>query len=285
MPVNPYFNTVTFATEQSLLNDLIVESIQIYGHSAYYLRREDVAIDKLFYEDPLARYPHASEIELYLKDKVSFAGSSEVFSKFGLIIEDQATFLVAASRFATVEPTLSRPRENDIIFIQFTPTNRYLFEIRFVENKEQLFQLGALYTFELRCEMMNYSHERVETGRADIDDLASAGAYTLDITMGAGSGSGTYTVGETVYQGDSFLLAMATGTVVAWSGSTKVLSVQNITGAFASVVEVTGVSSSAHYAPQAEPDTAPTSDPISDNAYLDETKPSVVQPRSNPRYT
>lgn len=283
MPTNPFFNEVSFATEQSLLNDLIVESIQIYGHSAYYLRREDVNIDPMFYEDPLARYRNASEIELYLKSNQSFKGSSEVFSKFGLVIEDQAEFLVAASRFAAVEPTLLRPRENDIIYIQFTPTNRYLFEIRFVENKEQLFQLGKLYTFELRCEMMNYSHERIETGNTDIDGVATQGAYTLDITMGAGSG--VYTVGETVYQGDSYLLAIATGTVAGWNVSTKVLSVQNITGEFAATVEVTGVTSSAHYAPQAAPATAPTShDPVSDNAYLTETKPSVVQPRSNPRY-
>ncbi len=179
MPTNPYFNQISFATEQSLVNDLIVETIQIYGHSAYYLRREDVNIDPLFYEDPLARYPNASEIEIYLKSNISFAGSSEVFSKFGLVIEDQATFLVAVSRFATVEPTLNRPRENDIIYIQFTPMNRYLFEIRFVENKEQLFQLGKLYTFELRCEMMNYSNERIETGDTDIDGVATA-AETLD---------------------------------------------------------------------------------------------------------
>lgn len=285
MPTNQFFNDrcKEVANEQSLLNDLIVESIQISGKSAYYLKREDVNIDPMFYEDPLARYPHASEIELYLKSNMSFAGSSEVFSKFGLVIEDQATFLVAASRFKVVEPTLLRPRENDIIFIQFTPTNRYLFEIRFVENKEQLFQLGALYTYELRCEMMNYSHERVVTGNTIIDAVATKGAYTVDIHLG--SGAGTYKVAETVYQGSSFLTAIATGTVSEWNANTKVLGVQNITGEFADDQNVIGITSNASYAPVAQPDTAPTShDPVSDNAYLTETKPTIVQPRNNPRY-
>lgn len=283
MPTNQYFNNSTVLSEQNLVQDLITESIQIYGKSAYYLRREDVNIDPMFYEDPLARYPHASEIELYLKSNMSFAGASDVFSKFGLIIEDQATFLVSVPRFNAVEPTLLRPRENDIIFIQFTPMIRYLFEIRFVEAKEQLFQLGKLYTYEIRCEMMNYSHERVQTGNTIIDAEAAKGAYTVDIHLG--SGSGTYKIAETVYQGSSFLTAIATGTVVTWNATGKVLGVQNITGEFADDQNVVGITSNASYAPVALPDTAPTShDPVADNAYLTETKPTIVQPRINPRY-
>jgi hypothetical protein len=285
MPTNIYFNDrcKEVVNEQALVNDLIVEAIQIYGKSAYYLRREDVNIDPMFYEDPLARYPHATEIELYMANKTSFAGSSEVFSKFGLVIEDQADFIVAASRFKEVEPTLLRPRENDIIFIEFTPTNRYLFEIRFVENKEQLFQLGKLYTYEIRCEMMNYSHERVQTGHPTIDALATKGAFTVDIHLGVGSG--IYKIGEEVYQGTSFITALAMGTVADWNANTKVLGVQNVVGAFANDVAVVGVTSSASYMPVQDIDTAPTShDPISDNKYLAETKPTIVQPRNNPRY-
>jgi hypothetical protein len=283
MPTNIYFNDrcKEVVNEQKLLNDLWVESIQIFGKSAYYLRREDVNIDPMFYEDPLARYPHASEIEIYLKSSAMFEGRSEMFSKFGLIIEDQATFVMSVTRFAEVEPTLERPRENDIIFIQFTPNNRYLFEIRFVENKAQLFQLGKLYAYELRCEMMNYSHERVQTGNTVIDATAAKDAYTIDILLGAGSG--TYTIGEESYQGADFFSAVATGTVSGWNANTKVLSVQNITGMFANNLAVVGISSSASYMPVNAPDTAP-SDPISDNAYLKTQQPTIVQPRDNPRY-
>ena len=283
MPTNPYFNEVSFASEQNLVNDLIIEAIQIYGHSAYYLRREDVDISRLFADDPLAKYPNASEIELYLKSNITFGGTSDVFTKFGLNIEDQATFLVSVTRFHKVEPTLDRPRENDIIYIQFTPTNRYLFEIRFVEQKEQLFQLGKLYTYELRCELMNYSHERVQTGNTDIDTVATRGAYTIDLHLG--SGNGTYKVAETVYQGVSFIEALATGTVVEWNANTKVLGVQNVTGAFVDDLEVIGVTSNASYLPLEAPDTSPTShDPISDNERFDVEKPDIVQPRDNPRY-
>src|SRR4051812_47748643 len=99
MPVNPHFNFTTQASEQGLLNDLIVESIQIYGHTAYYIPREVVNLDRLFGEDPMATYEGAHEIEVYLKSSGSFTGASETLSKFGLVIEDDATFLLSATRF------------------------------------------------------------------------------------------------------------------------------------------------------------------------------------------
>src|ERR1051326_744433 len=99
MSVNRYFNFTTFTTEQDLVESLIIEAIQIYGHSAYYLPREAVKMDDLFGEDTLSKYPGAYEIELYLKSNIQFQGTSEVLSKFGLTIQDDATFLIAVKRF------------------------------------------------------------------------------------------------------------------------------------------------------------------------------------------
>lgn len=286
MPVNRYFNQTTHVPEQHLLEDLIVEAIQIHGHSAFYIPREDVDVDRLFGEDPLSTFTTAREIELYLKNAQSFAGQSEFISKFsgGLQIEDQATFLVAVRRFDEVmEGSLVRPREGDIIFIEMTPTNRYLFTIMFVENKEQLFQLGKLYTYELRCEIMNYSHERVQTQIPDINGVAERQAYTIDLALGAGTG--TYESGELVYQGSSFLTAIASGTVAAYAANT--LSVQNVTGAFANDVSIVGVTSGASYLPAGDTDTAPTAhDPIADNALLSTEQSGIIINRgSNPRLT
>lgn len=178
MPVNPYFNHTTVETEQGLLQDLIDESIKIYGHDTYYLKRDVVDMDLLIGEDDLQRFTDYYDIEMYIKSSASFQGQSEFISKFGLHIEDQCTFSVSTRRFHNTIPDMARPREGDIIWLQMTPTNRYLFEIRFVENKEQLFQLGKLYTYELRCEMMNYSHEVVNTGISIVDTVATREIYT-----------------------------------------------------------------------------------------------------------
>lgn len=283
MPVNPYFNFTTFATEQTLVDNLIIESIQIYGHNAYYLRRDAVDLDTLFGEDPLAKYPQAYPIELYLKSSESFQGQSEFISKFGLHIEDQATFLMSVTRFnSVVAGALVRPRENDIIFIEMTPTNRYLFEIRFVEDKEQLFQIGKLYTYELRCELMNYSHERIETNIPEIDDAIERTGYTLNLQLGAGTG--IFIDDEFVYQGTSYVTSVASGQVVSWNANTSVLAIQNIVGEFANNLTVVGLTSNAQFSLSVPPNTAPiVADPIADNDLLiTEANTVIVHRGTNP---
>jgi len=288
-PVNPFFNFTTFTSEQTLVEDLIVESIQIYGHSVYYVPRDDVNIDRLFGEDPLSSWTSAHEIEVYLKSNIQFQGASETFSKFGLIIEDDATFVVAVRRFNATFPLLPRPRENDIIFIEMqspisgVPFKRYLFEIRFVEDKEQLFQLGKLYTYELQCQLMNYGQERVQTSVPELNEVVERDAYTIDIAFT--SGLGTYANGEIAYQGTSFINATAQGTVVNWNANTNTLSVQTIVGDFANGVPVIGVTSNANYTVAATPDTSPKArDPQSDNDLLSQQAPAVVLPITNPRF-
>jgi hypothetical protein len=284
MPVNPFFNQTAFVPEQNLIQDLIDESIQIHGHDTYYLMRDDVDLDALFGEDELASYTSARSIEMFIKSNTGFQGQSEFISKFGLQIEDQCTFTVSVRRFNSVLGTvLTRPREGDIIWLQMSPTNRYLFEIRFVEDKEQLFQLGKLYTYEIRCELMNYSHERVQTGNDVIDDVAKDHAYTLEINVEAGAGD--YIVGETVYQGASFIEAVATGTVSDWTANTNILAVQNITGTFANGIQIVGFNSSTVRLSVDSPDTSPiVHDPIADNTLLESESDSVIVIRgTNPR--
>jgi hypothetical protein len=282
MPVNPYFNMTTFVPEQTLVDNLIIESIQIYGHNAYYLRRDAVDLDTLFGEDPLAHYPQAYAVEVYLKSSESFQGQSEFISKFGLQIEDQATFLVSTTRFAqVVAGALSRPRENDILYIEMTPTNRYLFEIRFVEDKEQLFQLGKLYTYEIRCELMNYSHERIDTLIPDIDDAADRATYTLNLQLS--SGTGTFQADEFVYQGESYITSIASGQVTKWDAPTNVLSIHNIVGEFANTLTVIGQTSNAHWTMATTPSTSPAvNDPIADNDVLTTESSTVVLTSNNP---
>src|SRR4051812_4289699 len=119
MPTNPFFNFSLENSEQTLVEDLITEAIQIYGHSAVYIPREDVDMDRLFGEDELSTYTNAQEIELYIKSSVQMGGQSLLLSKFGLHEEDQITFLVSMRRFHDSFPNLDRPREGDIIYISF----------------------------------------------------------------------------------------------------------------------------------------------------------------------
>lgn len=285
MPINSYFNHVTRQDEQNLVQDLIIEAIQIYGHEVYYIQRDVVNMDTLLGEDDLQLFQHAFPIEMYVKTTASFQGQSEFVSKFGLIIEDRIDLSCAVKRFHEAVPNMLRPREGDLLWIQMAPSSRYLFDIRFVENQEMLFQLGKLYTYELRCERMNFSHERVKTSIPAINEGPARDAYTLDVMLDVG-GTGVYIPGETVYQGGSLAAAYATGTVLDHTPDVFLLTLQNITGTFANAVVITGANSGAVWTTSSTPDTSGEShDPISDNAEITATANTVVVVRgNNPRY-
>ena len=55
MAKNVYF-TIGTKSEQRLYEDLIIESMQIYGLDVYYLPREMVTTNRLFREDTLAKF-------------------------------------------------------------------------------------------------------------------------------------------------------------------------------------------------------------------------------------
>jgi len=187
---------------------------------------------------------------------------------------------VSVRRFHQTVPNMVRPREGDLIWIQMAPTARYIFDIRFVENQEQLFQLGKLYTYELRCERMQYSHERVVTPETIINEGPQRDAYTIDVFLGAGSGN--YIIEEQVYQGDSYVTAHATGMVVSWDTEEAYLQLQSITGTFGNTGNIIGVDSAASYATLATPDITPSSrDPITDNKLLQTDGPAVIVNRGN----
>jgi hypothetical protein len=56
----------------------------------------------------------------------------------------------------------------------------YLYEIKFTENIENFFQLGNLYTYEMRCDRFEYSSEEMNTEIADIDNIETQ--YSLSTT-------------------------------------------------------------------------------------------------------
>ena len=103
MAVNSIFHTsnvAALATEQNLYRDLVVESIQIYGHDVHYLDRTLVNEDTIMGTDSLAKFTTQAKIEMYMEDSEGgFAGEKELISQFGLQNLSEATFVVAKNRF------------------------------------------------------------------------------------------------------------------------------------------------------------------------------------------
>lgn len=171
MPTNVFFNNYSQnANEQGLLEDLIIESIKIYGIDTFYLSRSLQSVDNVFNEDDLSIFDVAYEMEMYVKTVDGFGGEGDFLSKFGLQIRDQITFTVANRTFETYatrnDPQKVRPLEGDIIYF---PMNNKFFKIVHVEHESIFYQLGSLNVFDIKCELFEYSNERFQTGRSEID--------------------------------------------------------------------------------------------------------------------
>lgn len=171
MATNFYFNNYQNSQEQLLLESLIIESIKIYGEDMYYVPRTLNNKNEVYGEDDISSYDSATLVEFYIKNVDGFGGDGNFMSKFGLEIRDQVTFVIAKRVFDEeigFAANYVRPREGDLIYF---PLNRKLFQIKYVDNKPIYYPMGALQTFELTCELFEYSGETFNTGVADIDDI------------------------------------------------------------------------------------------------------------------
>lgn len=86
--------------------------------------------------------------------------------------------------------TSSRPMEGDLVFF---PMVDKLFEIKFVEHESVFYQTGRLQTYDLRCELFDYSSEAIDTGFAEIDkveDQLSLDALKFQFDLEEGNGDG-----------------------------------------------------------------------------------------------
>jgi hypothetical protein len=171
MATSTFFNPYHAVNEQNLLEGLIVESIKHYGVDMIYLPRHNEDYDPLYGTSDIVKFSDTYEIEMYIKSVDGFSGDGNFMSKFGLEIRDQITFTVAKKTFDVLiksQSNLIRPREGDLIYF---PLNDKCFEIKFADNKPTFYQLGALQTYNLTCELYEYSSEIFETGIEAIDRL------------------------------------------------------------------------------------------------------------------
>ena len=121
MATNPWFNNFMNRNEQNLIDDLVIESIQIYGVDTYYVTRNIQNVDRMFNEDRVSIFNAAYNLEMYISSVDGFGGEGDFLSKFGLQIRDQVTFVVAISTF---ERNVIRNQPS--IIQQQSVTSRYL---------------------------------------------------------------------------------------------------------------------------------------------------------------
>ena len=239
------FRAIGSAQEQKTIENLIVETIEIYGQYIYYVPRTIVNKDTVFGEDSDTKFESAKAIRAYVNNVEGWEGQGELLSKFGVRIEDKTTFIFSRDKFkehvddSTVLNVEGRPNEGDLIWF---PTTKHLFQIMFVEAEKPFYQLGKGYVWECQCELFEYSDEEIDTGITDLDNIETAFANAITVGLVAG-GSGTFTAGETVTGGTSNV----TAEVKSFDAATRTLIVINRSGTFSVPETITGGTSSASW--------------------------------------
>jgi len=245
MPRNVYFSQAV-RSEQSLYEDLVIESLKIFGQDVYYIPRSLVERDTILNEDPASSFDDAYLIEAYIENQDGFEGAGDLYQKFGLEIRDEATFIISKRQwerliglYNNTLDNVHKPKEGDIIFL---PMSNSFFEITFVEHEKPFYQLSNLPVYKLTCSLFEYSEEKFDTNVGAIDNLAAVSAYqtTLDVSVTAGA---HFTKGEVVSQ---TLVEAVTGVSAAIIVTGTVSSVNKLSNTTATItvinVGVTGSS-------------------------------------------
>ena len=241
MARNLYFSEAV-QSEQNLYEDIIIESLKMYGQDVMYIPRESITVDELMNED-YARFTDAYNIEMYIENTEGFAGEGDLLGKFGLEVRDQITLTVARRRFQELnfegDNRDKEPKEGDLIYFPLTDG---LFQIMSVSSTNTFYQTGSLQTFDLICELFAYSDEKIDTGIEEIDDIEVKQSFVRTFELASSPAvSGTFEVGETVTGGTS----STTGEVAKWDATTRYLYLINMTGNFTVGEILTGSTSTA----------------------------------------
>ena len=198
MATSVYFSGAV-RSEQDLYEDLVTESIKVFGQDVVYLPRESLGEDALLNEE-WSQFTQAYPVEMYLENIEGFEGDSNLLGKFGLEIRDQANLVVTKRRWdqavgQNIVNGQASPNEGDLIY--FTMTQR-LFEIKYVEPKSPFYQLQDLPSYTLTAELFEYNDQHFDTGMDEIDAIEwdNATAYSYIVT----ANTANFELGELVTQ-------------------------------------------------------------------------------------
>ena len=245
MPRNVYFSQAV-RSEQNLYEDLVIESLKIFGQDVYYIPRTLVERDTILGEDPASSFDDAYLIEAYIDNQDGFEGAGDLYQKFGLEIRDEANFIISKRQWErliglynnTLE-NVHKPKEGDIIFL---PLSNSFFEITFVEHEKPFYQLSNLPVYTLTCSLFEYSEEKFDTGVSDIDNTAALEAYQTTLNVST-TNSVNFTKGEIVTQ--TLVAAVGDTPAIVVSGTISSIDILSAAASRITVINVgvTGSSS------------------------------------------
>lgn len=184
---NPYikpFQKGEFVTYQGMVDEII----ESFGTDVYYLPRQYEKEDYLFGEDILSKFTKVYKMTMFLESAGGFEGSGDLFTKFGLNVQDELVLTIEKDRFKRYTSPddvvenyeMEFPVIGDLLYIDWA--QKSLFEISHSEDAEIFFHLGDWVVWKLTCTKFQYSHENIDLSSVnpDIDDALELASLNDD---------------------------------------------------------------------------------------------------------
>jgi hypothetical protein len=196
MALNPFFLQGSKG-EQNLLRDLSNETIQIHGIEFIYMPRTLVNQKDVMREITSSKFDKSFPIEGYITSYEGFDSGYNLLTKFGVRSTAEMKIVISIERYDQgIAPLLSqaRPNEGDLMYF---PLRDIIFEIKYVNDIENFYQLRERYTYELTCEPFEFEDEVIDTGVTAIDDDFEDEGYNVTMKLGdKGRATATSTIGN-----------------------------------------------------------------------------------------
>jgi hypothetical protein len=125
---------------------------------------------------------------MYIENVAGFEGEGDLFTRFGVEIRDEATFIVSRNRWENQvkrydnDMTAVRPEEGDLIYL---PLTKKMFQVMHVEHEQPFYQIEDIPVYKLRCQLFEYNGEDFDTDNVEIDAIERSGSHTHVLTLQA----------------------------------------------------------------------------------------------------
>ena len=190
MALNPFFLQGSQG-EQRLLQDLANETIAIHGIEFVYMPRIFVNTKTVLREVTTSKFDKAFPIEGYIKSYEGFDSGYNLLTKFGVRSTANMEVLISQERYKEyITPLLTgvtglsndpeRPLEGDLLWF---PLRDILFEIKYVDDVVDFYQLRKNYTYQLTLEPFEYGEEEINTGLDAVDDDFRTAGYNVTMSL------------------------------------------------------------------------------------------------------
>lgn len=174
---------ITQSGAAHLYNSIFAEATHLHGCDVVYIERTLSNPEPIFGEYLSATLETGTPMRLRLEELTAWGGSGDMYTKFGLTMDDTATFYCPTLTFHqakinpdydSTDPTSEQflkfnPKENDLIYYV---NGKKLFEIQTIENEAApgFYVFGNRNTYQMKCKIYSYQHENINMLDLGISD-------------------------------------------------------------------------------------------------------------------